>query len=323
MTRRAFSFTGALLASCLLLQSPAARAEPAARDRAAAEAIFQQASALMDEKKFNEACEKFSASQELDPGLGTLLYLADCYDQAGRTASAWALFREVEDRSQRGGQTDRQRIAGERASALESRLSKLELRVAAARHPKGLELRVGGTVIPSASWNVPLPVDPGMTKIEATAPGKRPLTLQFEVAAGPSSQFLELPALADAPRATRSHEGAATIGHQPAPPSTTQRTVGFVLGGVGLVALAAGGYFGYRAYSQNDDSKAECRADEPTACTRSGVELRQRARTSANLATIATAAGGVLMVGALTVVLTAPSPNRETAAWEVGLRGEF
>ena len=167
---------GASVLAATWLGTLPASAEPNARDRAAAEAIFQEASALMDAKKFNEACEKFAASQELDPGLGTMLYLADCYDQAGRTASAWALFREVEDRSRRASQPDRERIAGERASALEPKLSKLELKVVKARMVRELELRVGGTVIPQASWNVALPVDPGPTKIEVRAPGKKPAT---------------------------------------------------------------------------------------------------------------------------------------------------
>ena len=87
--------TGARLATSIgaaaLFVAPAVMAEPSARDRAAAEATFRQATALMDEERFAEACEKFAASQDLDPGLGTLLHLADCYDRAGRTASAWAL----------------------------------------------------------------------------------------------------------------------------------------------------------------------------------------------------------------------------------------
>jgi tetratricopeptide (TPR) repeat protein len=322
MTRVAAYLGSACLAACWLVQTEL-RAEPSARDRAAAEAIFQQASALMDEKKFSEACEKFAASQELDPGLGTLLYLADCYDQAGRTASAWALFREVEDRSKRADQPDRQRIAGERATALEGRLSKLEIRVPSARSIEGLELLVGGSLIPSASWNVPLPVDPGATKIEARAPGKKPVMLQISVTKGPSSQVVELPALVDAPRAAAKNRAARDLGREPAPPSTTQRTIGYVLGGLGLVGLGVGGYFGYRAYKQNDDSKAQCLTDDPNACTQDGVDLRRRARTSANVATIATVSGAALTVGALTVIVTAPSPNKELAGWQMRLRGEF
>ena len=36
---------------------------------------------------------------ELDPALGTLLYLADCYEQTGRLASAYKLFRKGEQQA--------------------------------------------------------------------------------------------------------------------------------------------------------------------------------------------------------------------------------
>lgn len=314
------SIAVALVATSTLVAFSAV-AEPTARDRAAAEAMFQEATTLMDAKKFAEACDKFAASQELDPGLGTMLYLADCYDRAGRSASAWALFREVEDRSRRASQPDRERIAGERATALEPKLSKLEVRVLPKQRVRDLELRVGGSVLPQASWSVALPVDPGPTKIEARAPGKRPLTLQITVTAGATTQVIELPAMADAPVAKRSELNGASNRPAPVPQSSTQRTLGFVMSGAGLVALAAGGYFGYRAYAQNTDSKAECRSDKPNACTRAGVDLREQAKMSANIATIAAVSGGVLTVAGLGVVFTAPAPNQDVAAWQLGMRG--
>jgi hypothetical protein len=310
-------FAVALVATSSLVAF-GARAQSSGRDRAAAEAMFQEATALMDAKKYAEACDKFAASQQLDPGLGTMLYLADCYDRAGRSASAWALFREVEDRSRRAAQPDRERIAGERASALEPKLSKLEVRVAPKQRVRDLELIVAGSVLPQASWNVALPVDPGLTKIEARAPGKRPVRLQITVTSGATSQVIEIPAMADAPLAKR---GGAAERPAPAPPSSTQRTLGFVMSGAGLVALVAGGYFGYRAYTQNTDSKAECRSDQPNACTRAGVDLREQAKMSANIATIAAVSGGVLTVAGLGVVFTAPSPNQDVAAWQLGMRG--
>src|SRR3954465_9465866 len=64
-------------------------------NRAAAEALFNQGRDLMTAGKFVEACPKFEASQQLDPGLGTMLNLAECYEKTGRTASAWAEYREA------------------------------------------------------------------------------------------------------------------------------------------------------------------------------------------------------------------------------------
>ncbi len=313
----------ALAAVATLLLAPALRAEPSASQRATAEAMFQRATQLMDEHSYREACEKFAASQELDPGLGTQLYLADCYDRAGRSASAWALFREVEDRAARANQPDRARIAHERAEALEGKLPRLELRVPAAQQVAGLELSSGNGPVSRASWNTPLPVDPGTLRIEARAPGKKPWFTQITVAPGASRQTVEIPTLAAAPVVKRPPPAALL----PASGSSLQRTSGLVLGGAGLIGMAVGGFFGYRAYARNQQSKAECRAELPNACTAHGARLREQASDSARLSTIFTLSGAGLFASGVTLVLSAPSARSDEraqardAAWRVELGG--
>lgn len=294
----------------LSVSAPAAAEAPAAQ-RAAAEAMFQQATQLMDQRRFAEACEKLAASQELDPALGTMLYLADCYDRAGRSASAWALFREVEQRARRAEQPDRERIARERAAVLEGQLSRLELRVPAARQVPGLELFSAGVAVPKASWNTSLPVDPGSVRIEARAPGRKPWTVTIKVAAGGARQVVELPELPRAPAAPEPSKPAPGASRDS---SSAQGTWAIVLGGVGVVALAAGGYFGYRAYSRNKESRGQCRTDLPNACTEAGAALRQDASDAARLSTILGVGGAVVLAGGVTLALTAPSTSRDAHA---------
>lgn len=313
----------------LLGASPAA-AQSSAAQRATAEAIFEQAAQLMDERRFSEACEKFAASQELDPALGTLLYLADCYDRAGRSASAWALFREVAERARRAEQPDRQRIAQERAVALESQLSRLELRVPTARQVPGLALFSGGAPVPRASWNAILPVDPGSLRIEARAPGKKPWSTEVKIPAGPSRQVVEVPNLEAVPAAR-----APALTAAPPPlerPASAQRISGLIIGGLGVGALAVGGFFGYRAYAKNQDSKGDCRADSPNACTPAGTALREQAADAAKISTVVMVGGAVLVASGVTLAVTAPSaaPDKLAengrarqlgAGWQLDLRG--
>jgi len=308
-TAARFANLGCVASLTILCCVRPAAAEVTAGQRATAEALFQQAAELMEQKKFDQACEQFAASQELDPALGTTLYLADCYEQLGKTASAWALFQEAADGARRAQQADREQIANERAASLKVRLSKLELRVSPQHRVPGLELRLNDTPVPSASWNGPLPVDPGPTRVEARAPGKKPWSVQVKIADGPSTQVVEVGQLVDAPQPVSSALDEKLTARDP---GATQRTVGYVVGAVGVVGLALGGYFGYRAMSLNKDSKGECRADDPNACTNEGAATRQDAHTAATLSTITSISGGVLLGTGLTVVFTAPSaaPSR-------------
>ncbi len=58
-------------------------ATPAAADPSAAEALFEEGVALSERGALTEACSKFEASEALDVAVGTLLRLADCYDEPG------------------------------------------------------------------------------------------------------------------------------------------------------------------------------------------------------------------------------------------------
>jgi hypothetical protein len=289
----------------LLLAAPAAHAEPTANQRATAEALFRKATELMDAQKFSEACDKFQASQELDPTLGTMLYLADCYDRAGRSASAWALFQTASQKARLAEQPDRERIAKQRADDLEARLSLLEVRVDAKRQIPGLEVSVGGTAVSAASFNTELPFDPGPTRVEARAPGRKPWSTTVTLAAGPATQAIEIPELSVLPRAATPRDSKRTAEHDRS--SNGQATLGVVTGIVGLVTLGVAGYFGYRAYDLNRQSKAQCRAEDRNACTPAGVGLRDDARMAGTLSTVTATSGALLVAGGFVILLTAPS----------------
>src|SRR5262245_58038027 len=163
-----FPFAGAVLAVALL-QAAVLRAEPSATERAAAESLFQEGTALMAEQKYAKACEKFEASQQLDAALGTMLRLADCYDRSGKTASAWSTFEDAASVARGRGEMDRLQIATERAQDLEKRLSKIRLQIDPGNDPSKMAIRLNGAAIPKASWDGAIPVDPGSQRLEVSA----------------------------------------------------------------------------------------------------------------------------------------------------------
>lgn len=300
-------------------------------NRAAAEALFNQGRDLMTAGKFVEACPKFEASQQLDPGLGTMLNLAECYEKTGRTASAWAEYREAIPLARAAGSKARQDLATERAQALQERLSTLTIRAMSGDDAgPQLEVRRDGVALQPAELGSPIPVDPGEHTIEAVAPGKQAWSLKVQVGGDSAKVSVEIPKLqaseggapAAAPATTPSPATGAPSGAETAPPKTdggnsgrAMRTAGLVVGGVGVVGLGLGGFFGLRASSKWADAKGKC-MDYPYGCTSEALDLQSSARSSGTVSTVAFIAGGALLATGIVLFVTAP--KHEQVALSVG-----
>src|SRR5450755_676645 len=208
----------------LLIASPAF----AQTDSATARGLFSEGRKLMAAKKYAQACPKFEESQRLDPGIGAMYNLADCWDHSGRTASAWAMFLDTVAAARAAGQADRERAAKERAVAIESKVSHLTVYVT--DQAPNLEVKRDGEVLRAASYGVPVPIDPGSHHLEVSAPGKKSYAVDLNVAAA-AAVTAEIPKLEDAepvpatapPRAasesSRSASNASNASVAPPPPA--------------------------------------------------------------------------------------------------------
>src|SRR5882724_8225780 len=105
-----------------LLGGRAALAQSTGKNPAAAQALYDEARRLEQTGKYQEACPKFKESYQLDPGGGTLLNLADCYERQGRWALAWTTFKEALVGAQRDRRDDRIEFATQHIRALEAKL---------------------------------------------------------------------------------------------------------------------------------------------------------------------------------------------------------
>jgi hypothetical protein len=247
-------------------------------DEAAARVLFSEGRELVDSGHYAEGCAKFEESLKLDPGVGTSFNLADCQERLGRTASAWARFLDVAAATKLEGQQERERVARARASALEPRLSRLNINVGAKRD--GLIIERDGLPIDAAAWDVPVPVDPGPHLVVARAPGAKEWSQTANIPEGPSTVLLLVPALESLPS---SPEPATTLARdnetpslavQPSPDSAPRRAwspPGVVLGTLGAVVLSTGGVFALALSSENEQAKALC----PESKCRDSDEKRQ------------------------------------------------
>jgi len=293
-------------------------------NRAAAEALFNQGRDLMTAGKFVEACPKFEASQQLDPGLGTMLNLAECYEKTGRTASAWAEYREAIPLARAAGSKARLDLATERAQALQERLSTLTIRAMSGDDADPhLEVRRDGVTLQPAELGSPIPVDPGEHVVEAVAPGKQPWSSKVQVTGDSAKISVEIPKLQASsdsapPSATPAATPVVTTTPDNSPPAmdkpsgAAQRTTGLVFGGVGVVGIGLGAFFGLQASSKWSDAKAKC-TDYPYGCGAEGTDLRSSAHSQATVSTVAFVAGGALLATGVVLYLTAPSTKQNVA----------
>jgi serine/threonine-protein kinase len=337
------SLTIVSLSLALAWGAAAAHAQGAS-DKAAAEALFDRGLSLMKEGRFAEACERLEQSQSIERGIGTMLYLAECYEKIGKTASAWALFREAASWSQAEGQAERADAGKRRAEKLEKDLSRLAVQVPSANKVEGLRISDNGSVLQPSVYGLALPVDPGVHRVEAKAPGYLPWSSEVKVGSHADSVEVRVPLLEKDPNApvaaaavapSAAATASAAVESKPAPAAarpeadsrmSAQKITGITLGAIGVASIVAGAIVGGLAIKHNND--AEDLTDANGECTKAKCEsLSDKAITEARASTITWAAGAALLAGGLLTYFLAPKQkhadiglqlDRQTAGLRVG-----
>jgi hypothetical protein len=279
-------------------------------DRVAAESLFQDAKRLMTAGKYAEACPKFETSQRLDPGVGTMLNLADCYEKSGRVATAWAMFLEAASGARAAGNAAREKAARDRADALGSRLAKVTIVVSPSREVPGMVITRDGKAIDRALWGTAVPVDPGSRVIEVSAPGRQKWSTTLQVRSEKAELAVEVPELAKAGETAA--PGTSTSNSTPSSAGADTKEVGSgggskTLLGVGLLAVGAGGVvlgsvFGLSAKSKWDDARSHCVVGN--ACLAESLPLADQARSNATISTVAFAVGAAGLAAGTIVLVT-------------------
>jgi len=298
-------------------------AQASANDPIAAEKLFSEARKLLDAGKYAEACQKLADSQKLDPAVGTLLNLAQCYEKSGRTATAWSTYREAAAAARTAGQPDREKKANRAAQTLESDLPKLTVTVPEAAAARGVEVKRNGNGVPASLWGVAVPVDPGEYFIEAHAPGRKSWSARVKAEPGRATAVI-LPPLDEAeptsttapsstppasPSASSTSQGSDSTLALDARPSGLrgQRVAALAVGGAGIIAAGIGAGFAFSATSSYNDSAASCKGN---FCSQPGLDARDDAFQKARISTALVAGGALAFATGAVLWLTAPSSTR-------------
>jgi hypothetical protein len=304
------------LAAALFLAAHPAAAQPddVAQKKAAAEAAFRRGKELIGSDA-PAACEAFKQSMQLDAQFGTQYNLALCYDKVGRLASAWG---ELTELAAKDTNAARRADSEKRAKALEPRLVRL-LIVIKARVP-GLKVMRDDSDV-TAFMGVATPVDPGMSKLTATAPGHKPWSLDVTLAGEGSTITVDVPPLEKAPEPPPPPPGGGGNDVFRTPPPTVdpdpgkgRRRLGVILGAVGVAGVGAGVVFGMGAQSAFDDAQAECVGDVGDCRGDAGAAQDDidSARSKALISNIGFGVGAAAIAGGVVLYLTAPKAAEST-----------
>ncbi|MBN2191270.1 MAG: hypothetical protein JW751_00500 [Polyangiaceae bacterium] len=313
----------------------------------AAQALFEQGRRLLLEGDYPAACAKLEESERLEPAAGTLLNLAYCHEQLGKTATAYVEYQDVLALSLKAHDEPRAILARQRTAVLEPLLARVVIRLPEVE-VVGVEIELDGTRLGRDAFGVPIPVDPGVHRVSGRALGVEPFAIEVVIdRAGATTDVmvpLRAPAAAPGRSGTAAAKAAADAGSAPrtaqdrsvtsdvrspspqpgsAIPDSTRdaghRSTRPILGGTALalsaLTLAAGAYFGIDAFDAWARRNQHC---PEGVCDTTAETAYRRAKRSATWADVCFATSAVS--GAAGVVLFV-LPNAPPARGADGDRG--
>jgi hypothetical protein len=298
------------LRTCLLIASMVVVTganEALANDPVAADALFQAGKSLINDKKYAEACSKFDASYKLDPTLGTLLNLADCYEKAGRFATSWATWGAAMEQASRD-KDPRADYAKERREALAPKLPKVVIR--AYGMMPGIDVFWDNIKLAPGVFGTDMPTDLLEHKLVVRRDDGVVL-LERNVHVLEDGKKTEVPI--DIIALNRAHpRGPAPDGSSTTGPRSSQSSAGLIIGGVGLAALLTAGGLELGAILKRDEAN-ESNACVDKFCTPQGIDAIATARTYANAGQWIGVSGLVVFSVGATLFFAAPSAPSATS----------
>ena len=311
--------TSALLLAAALLTPTRVLAQPG--DATTASSLFLAGRRAMDANDYAQACPQFAESYRLDPAIGTLFNLANCEDKIGHLADASTHFRSVLE--QVPTKDDRAPIARARLAAIEPRLSHLTLSLDPDQ-PAGAAVARDDVPISPAALGVSLAVNAGDHDVVVTAPGREPARTRITMKEGEHREAK----LHVGPKATSTASSSAPVTGVDAPPQIashgsgdTRRTLGFVLGGVGLATLGAGAITGILTLGKASIIKDPAHCSAALRCDATGVDAASAGKTLSVVSTATLIAGAAVAATGVVLVVTSPGKAPVTAGFMVSPGG--
>jgi hypothetical protein len=278
-------------------------------------------------EKYATACAALEESYGLDANLGALIALGDCLERWGKLHSAALRFEalitavsgdDAAASAYRAPQLDYARAA---LARLTPRIPELRLSFPT---PSPAELRVllDGQIVEASAPEQTVRLDPGRHVIETQAPGREPWRLELELKVaehrsvelelGPTPASQPSPPVPPAPVESAAAPGRvapeaemapAPVVAAPEPTTNPWRTIGWGLGGLGVLGVGVGSVAGVLVLQECPDFRCPSQT--------------QRGERLALLTDVGFGVGVVALAGSLIVLLSTDPPAKRVdhAAW--------
>lgn len=296
------------------LPSAFAQSSDPSIDRVAAEALFRAGREALRKGNVELACARFGDSHRVDPfATGPLLNLAECDEHRGALNEARDKLRRAIERLP--AEDERRTHAETRARDLDARIPRIVGSLPPDAPPSTTVLIDGVAAVtpPDGVWSL----DPGAHEIVVRASGRLEHKVTIQLVEG---QTLPLSLRPGEPTPAPSSPAGPQpqIGSMPARGSP-RRTVGYVVGGAGLVALGVGGVTGWMALDRASTFREHCDA---TGCDDTGLAAAQSGRQLDVLSAVTLSAGAVALVTGIYLVVSAPRSTKASHS-HLGFVGTF
>jgi hypothetical protein len=275
-----------------------------------------------------KALEHFRESHALKPGRGTLLNMGLCEKKLGQLANALRHLEELLPQLPAGD--ERRQIVRDALAEIKPKISYLRVNLKA-NAPAGTVVTYDNAELEPTMMGTEMPIDPGKHVVGVEAPGVPNRKYNVVIGEG-KRQTLEVEPGAPGAEGSGANvlSGAGAPGDAPEDSSrATKRTVGFVVGGVGIAGLITGAITGGLALSDNNAAEKAC----PTrkGCSSEVIDISNRGQTLSVVNTVALAVGvvGVAVAIPLIIMNGKAKESSTVGLWvspdgaRIGLRGRF
>lgn len=234
----------------------AANETPSAAELQSARALFTQAEQDEDANRWSEALEKLRFVSHVKLTAGVRYHIALCEAHLGELGNALEEYTASQSQARAENADDVLRLVGDALADLSPRVPRLTLRVV----PEFVDAAVflDGSPVDRSRLGEPIPLDPGLHRVDATAPQRAPIHTTVTVHERESTvleiPLVEIPVAAAAPVAPL--RSSTSIESLEARPSVRFAPIAATATAIGLAAFGTAAFF--VAADQRDRAVRDC-----------------------------------------------------------------